>query len=165
MNISGKVTLSSAIAPLQRHVQNGPQCVRLLLSFSDMGISVNGLQSGWFSTQPLRLLHNTGKSVNPWGGNPPRRNTGWICLCTYGSWMKALRRAFVPFFLFFKQSDTQVPLLLLVKAHHSLNVHTTLSGPSASVSGRTLVIYLPIYLSYLSDYFSVFSLPLFLLVS
>lgn len=27
-------------------------------------------------------------------------------------------------------------LLLLVKAHNSLNIHTTLSGPSASVSGR-----------------------------
>lgn len=45
---------------------------------------------------------------------------------------------------FFKQSDTQVPLLLLVKAHHSLNIHTTLSGPSASVSELSI---LSIYLS------------------
>lgn len=52
---------------------------------------------------------------------------------------KALQLTF-----FFKQSDTQVPLLLLVKAHHSLNIHTTLSGPSASVSELSI---LSIYLS------------------
>lgn len=52
---------------------------------------------------------------------------------------KALQLTF-----FFKQSDTRVPLLLLVKAHHSLNIHTTLSGPSASVSELSI---LSIYLS------------------
>lgn len=53
---------------------------------------------------------------------------------------KALQLTF-----FFKQSDTQVPLLLLVKAHHSLNIHTTLSGPSASVSELSILsIFLPL---------------------
>lgn len=41
-------------------------------------------------------------------------------------------------------------LLLLVKAHNCLNIHTTLSGPSANVSGKINVfINLPDYLQYL----------------
>lgn len=49
-----------------------------------------------------------------------------------------------------RKSDTQVPLLLLVKAHHCLDIHTTLSGPSASVSEKfNVFINLPNYLLYL----------------
>ena len=42
------------------------------------------------------------------------------------------------------KSDTQVPLLLLVKAHCNLNIHTTLSGPS--VRKIDVFINLPNYL-------------------
>lgn len=55
-----------------------------------------------------------------------------------------------------------MPLLLLVKAHHSMNVHTTLSGPSASVSGQT--IYQSTYLSIKLCYFPPF-LPRFCTLS
>lgn len=99
------------------------------------------MASSWLTIAPN--LCDGWKSADLCVRNPPGRNCGWIRLYVYElNWIKALRRTF---FFFFKQSDTQVPLLLLVKAHHSLNVHTTLSGPSASVSGKT--IYLSTYLS------------------
>lgn len=89
------------------------------------------LCDGWKSKEISEFL---------WQKSPPEEITdgfGFMCLDSTG-----LRPWGVLSFL--KQSVTQVPLLLLVKAHHSLNVHTTLRGPSARVSGK---IYLSIYLS------------------
>lgn len=113
------------------------------------GISVNGLKlanqapnlcDGWKALKFSKCV---------WQKSPWRKwwmDFGCMCMDSTG-----LRPWGVLSFL--KQSDTQVPLLLLVKAHHSLNVHTTLSGPSASVSGKIYVfINLPIYLfSFLSS--------------
>lgn len=45
-------------------------------------------------------------------------------------------RPWVILFYWGKKMIHRCLLLLLVKAHNSLNIHTTLSGPSASVSGK-----------------------------
>lgn len=49
-------------------------------------------------------------------------------------WIQALRHTL----LLGEKMIHRCLLLLLVKAHNSLNIHTTLSGPSASVSGKKI---------------------------